>query len=235
MFELSYNEKKKININSSRTKGLTRIALGYDYFRSNFDVVPIALHQQGGGNPERPLLLFVEEYRPSAAALDPDDPRQRESLQELAKRHEGATGTGSLGCGLPRARQRIVAGAGSFPARQGRKFTTRRHCPDLSTDTPSSHQLDTPVFYPSVYAAALFVRTDYLSHKIRTDLIIIFLVILSATARSARRRDDLATRSRHWSCERFVTTWKIKLLIKLLFFTPYTLDILHPSTLIMDY
>lgn len=54
---------------------LTRITLGDDNFRSNFDVMPVPMHQERSSHPERSLLLFVQQYGTSTATLDSNNSR----------------------------------------------------------------------------------------------------------------------------------------------------------------
>ena len=54
----------------------TRVSFRNDDFGSNFDVVPVPMDKQGSRDPERPLLLLVEEHWSAAGALESDDPRQ---------------------------------------------------------------------------------------------------------------------------------------------------------------
>lgn len=120
---------------------LTRITFWNDYFRPHFDIVPVTMYQQGRCNAERSLLLFVEQHRPPAGALEPHHPRQRESIEELAQGHVAAAGAGTtLGRRLPRARQRLGQ-RGHLLARHRRKLAVRRHlCDNLDSPPPGKRR-----------------------------------------------------------------------------------------------
>lgn len=79
-------------------------------------------------------MLLVQQHRPAASALESDDPRQRESVEELAQRHVPAAGAGTaLGGRLPRARQ----GLGQrrhLLAGHRRELAVRRHGLTLSAE-----------------------------------------------------------------------------------------------------
>lgn len=130
---------------------LTRITFWNDYFRPHFDIVPVTMYQQGRCNAERSLLLFVEQHRPPAGALEPHHPRQRESIEELAQGHVAAAGAGTtLGRRLPRARQRLGQ-RGHLLARHRRKLAVRRHlCDNLDSPPPGKRRFFRPyIKYPT--------------------------------------------------------------------------------------
>ena len=124
----------------------TRVTLWDDYLRPHFDIVPITMDQQGGGNPKRSLLLFVQQHRPAAGTFEPHHSRQGESIEELAEGHVAAARAGTtLGRRFSRTRQRLGQRR-HLLAGHRRKFTVRRHC-------STSHVRDSR--YPSLISSDL--------------------------------------------------------------------------------